>query len=258
MDAIDPQTLLGQFVRTRRESLAADTGGRRRTPGLRREELADRAGISATWVAWIEQGRPVQASAHALGRLAQALVLTAAERAYLFELAGRRDPAAPAAPIQDEAPESLRAAAAATPHPAYGLDRLWTACCWNPAAERLFEGWLGPGRDKNQLRYIFLDPTARALIPDWPSRARRVLAEFRADFGRTLGDPGVRDLVDGLRQDSADFAAAWDAAAVLGREGGRRVFSHPSDGALAFDQHTFAPADRPDHKLVLLVPAPVP
>jgi transcriptional regulator with XRE-family HTH domain len=108
----DSRALLGRFVRTRREALepAIDAGRRRRTPGLKREELAERAGISATWVAWIEQGRAVQASAHALGRLARSLALSPAERAYLFELAGRRDPEAPEPPPTAAAPAALGAA----------------------------------------------------------------------------------------------------------------------------------------------------
>lgn len=256
MDQDDSRVLLGRFVRTRREGLtpAQDAGRRRRTPGLKREELAERAGISATWVTWIEQGRAVQASAHALGRLAQALALSPAERAYLFELAGRRDPEAPEPGRLAETPAALRDAVEALAHPAYGLDRLWTACCWNAAAERLFAGWLGPGGERNQLRYLFLAPEARQLLPDWRERARRVAAEFRADFGRSLGDPEVRALVEGLSADSLAFAEAWADTGVRAREGGRRTFDHPADGRLAFAQHTFAPAERPDHKLVVLVP----
>jgi len=257
MNQDDSRALLGRFVRARREALEPVAAGRRRrTPGLKREELAERAGISATWVAWIEQGRAVQASAHALGRLGRALALSPAERAYLFELAGRRDPEA-LEPVRRAAPPAaLLAAVQAVGHPAYGLDRLWNACCWNGAAERLFAGWLGPGGERNQLRYLFLAPEAGRLLPDWRERTRRVAAEFRADFGRSLGDPQVRSLVEGLATESRAFAEAWSDTSVLAREGGLRVFDHPADGRLAFDQHTFTPAERPDHKLVLLIPAP--
>lgn len=257
MSQDDSRALLGRFVRGRREALepTTDAGRRRRTPGLKREELAERAGISATWVTWIEQGRAVQASAHALGRLARALALSPAERAYLFELAERRDPEAPEPTRLAQAPAALDAAVQALAYPAYGLDRLWTACCWNAAAERLFAGWLGPGCERNQLRYLFLAPEARRLLPDWGERTRRVAAEFRADFGRSLGDAEVRALVEGLGAESPAFAAAWADTGVLAREGGRRAFDHPADGRLEFDQHTFVPAERPDHKLVLLVPA---
>lgn len=250
----DQRRLLGAFLRTHRERLSPQAaglaaGGRRRTPGLRREEAAQLAGVSSTWFTWLEQGREVSASPEALARVAGALQLTRAERAYLFALAGRRDPAAPA--VAAEAPPGLAEAVARFDGPAYGLDRCWTAVCWNPAAERLFAGWLG-GPERNLLRYIFREPSARRLIVDWPDRARRVIAEFRADFSRSLADPQMRGLVDGLRAEDAGFAALWDEQAVLEREGGLRRFDHPSDGPLAFEQYTFQPADRPDCKLVLL------
>ncbi|HZD89381.1 MAG TPA: helix-turn-helix transcriptional regulator [Pseudolabrys sp.] len=252
----DRKGLLGAFVRAHRESLPPEPSlGRRRTPGLRREELAARAGISATWCTWIEQGRDVQFSPEALSRLARALTLTRAERAYLFELAGRRDPQASSPDDVIEAPVSLRAAVTAVAGPAYGLDRLWNACCWNEAAARLFTGWLSEGCQRNLLRFTFTEPAARTLIPDWQDRARRLLAEFRADFSRGLNDPRLREMVDALRRDSALFDAEWNAQGVLGREGGLRTFTHPEDGVLTFTQFSFSPAERPDYKLVILVPA---
>jgi transcriptional regulator with XRE-family HTH domain len=255
MTGSEQRRLLGQFIRSHRERMIPEVAtGRRRTPGLRREELAVRAGIGATWCAWIEQGRDVSVSPEALARLAVALALTPAERGYLFELAGRRDPLAPQAEPADEAPASLRVLVGAVRHPAYGLDRLWNACCWNPAAERLFAGWLGKGRDRNLLRYAFTEPSARSLLPDWEDRAMRLLAEFRADYGRALHDPRTRALVDRLTSDSELFARAWDLQDVVAREGGLRSFTHAEDGLLAFEQHTFSPADRPDYKLVVLAP----
>lgn len=251
----DRKALLGEFVRAHRESLAPEPSlGRRRTPGLRREELAARAGISTTWCTWIEQGREVQVSPQVLARLAHALSLTPAERAYLFELAGRRDPQAPSPDDATEAPASLQAAVAAIAYPAYGLDRLWNACCWNDAAERLFAGWLSAGRQRNLLRFVFVDPAARTLIPNWQDRARRLLAEFRADFSRGLNDPRLRDTVEGLRRDSTLFDEEWNAQSVLGREGGLRTFTHPTDGMLEYTQYSFSPAERPAYKLVMLVP----
>lgn len=160
-DPIPQRRLLGAFVRAHRERIAPAVAGlpprsgRRRTPGLRREEAAELAGISATWLTWIEQGRDVAVSPQALARLAETLRLTRAERAYLFELAERRDPAALAAQPVAEAPPALAAAVAAVEAPAYGLDRTWTACAWNPAAGRLFRDWLG-GTERNLLRFVFL------------------------------------------------------------------------------------------------------
>ena len=256
----EQRRLLGGFVRAHRERLTPQAAGlgapavRRRTPGLRREEAAQLAGISTTWLTWIEQGREVSVSPAALARLAETLKLTAAERAYLFELAGKRDPAgAEPAPLA-EAPPALAVAVAGFAGPAYGLDRGWNAVVWNAVAERLFAGWLD-GREKNLLRFIFLDPAARDLIVDWEDRARRVTAELRADFSRSHSDPQMRALVDRLKAEAPLFARFWDEQQVMSREGGLRRFNHPSDGPLAFEQHSYTPAERPDCKLVLLVPA---
>ena len=139
---------------------------------------------------------------------------------------------------------SLIAAVKAIEYPAYGLDRLWNACCWNAAAARLFRGWLDGDCQRNLLRYVFLEPSARELIPNWKDRARRLLAEFRADFARTFRDAQVKIFVEMLRGESAFFAEAWDEQAVQTREGGLRVFNHPHDGLVSFIQH-IRPGGRP-------------
>jgi len=252
----DRRRLLGAFIRAHRERVRPDGPAvRRRTPGLRREELAARAAISPTWCTWLEQGRPVQASPEALSRIADALLLTRAERAYLFQLAGRSDATAPSE-TTDDAPASIQALVAQLDQPAYGLDRLWNACCWNEAAARLFRGWLDGDHQRNLLRFVFVDPAAQRLIPDWEVRARRLLAEFRADYSLHFRDGRVGRLVDGLRRDSPLFATAWEQQDVQERSGGLRRFALPEHGSAWFQQHTFNPAERPDYKLVVLVPAP--
>lgn len=252
----DPSRL-GAFLRARRERLAPDEAGiaggrRRRTPGLRREEVADLAGISATWYTRLEQGRDVAASPAALARLAAALRLTRAERAHLFELAGRHDPVV--APIADAVSPDLVRAVAALTVPAYLLDACWSARAWNVAAADLFTGWLG-GAEANLLRYVFLDPAARQFIVDWPVRSARLQAEFRIDHARRLHVPGVAALVEDLCRASPEFRDGWQGQRVLGREGGRRSFAHPTRGRLDYDQVTFVPAVDPDCKLVMLLAA---
>ncbi|HWI26163.1 MAG TPA: helix-turn-helix domain-containing protein [Stellaceae bacterium] len=252
---------LGDFLRAQRARLAPASlgfaaGRRRRTPGLRREEVAQACGMSATWYTWLEQGRDVSASPEALAALAGALHLTPAERAYLFALAARPDPAAPEASGNrvPEAPPALAEAVAAIAVPAYVLDRCWTALSWNKPAERLFLGWLDRGAERNLLRYVFLDPMARRVIPDWSARARRVLAEFRAESSGHLDDPALVSLVTELARKSPLFARGWGEHEVVARIGGERLFDHPRDGILAFEQVVFALALRPDFKLVMLVP----
>jgi len=256
-----PARALGDFIRAHRERLSPQAvglppGPRRRTPGLRREEVAQLCGVSPTWYTWIEQGRPVSASADALARIAVALQLSRAERAYLFELAAQRDPAEPD-PAAADAPATLLQTVQLVDAPAYVLDRQWDALAWNAHAADLFTGWLeGPtdaAHDRNLLRFTFTEPRARALIVDWEARARRLAAEFRADSIRHLNDAPTRTLIDSLIATSDNFARFWASQDVGEREGGRREFNHPRHGALAYDQITLKPAHREDLKLVVLV-----
>ena len=248
---------LGDFLRTHRVRLSPvglgmAVGGRRRTPGLRREEVAQACGMSTTWYTWLEQGRDVSPSPRALAGLAQTLRLTPAERAYLFQLAGKSDPAAAPSGNGMDAPVTLTDAVASIAAPAYVLDRVWNARAWNAQAAGLFVGWLDGRNDRNLLRYVFLDPLARQVLPDWEKRARRVLAEFRADSGRYLDDPEIKALVDDLAQRSAFFARCWREHEVVERAGGERSFQHPRKGRLRYEQIAFTLASRADLKLVIL------
>ncbi|WP_420998417.1 helix-turn-helix domain-containing protein [Cupriavidus sp. 30B13] len=252
------EAVLGRFLRAHRERLAPAEvglapGRRRRTPGLRREELAQLAGLSATWVTWLEQGRPVALSARALAGLAGALRLSRAERAYLFELAGRRDPMQ----AQDtHVPATVMASVEAIAGPAYLLDRQWNALAWNAAAADLFVGWLdGASGERNLLRSMFLSPGLQALVEDWPHRAARLVAEFRAHSIRHAEDPPTRALVEGLLAESPAFRADWLSQDVEERQGGRRGFRHPRRGLLHFEQLTLVPAAAPGLTLVMLMPA---
>ncbi len=252
--------LLGAFLRSHRERLKAEHVGvktreeRRRTPGLRREEVADLCGISPTWYAWIEQGRDISVSASALGRLAVSLRLTGPERAYLFELARARDPArADASQMAEDDPVlALRSALDAIDGPAYLMDPSWCARAWNAKAAMLFADWFSI-EGRCLLDYMFLDARARRLVPDWPERARRLAAEFRADMGRRPEDAALQAMIERLRQGSPDFATFWTDHSVLAREGGPRLFQHPTLGPLLYDQITLNPAAWPDYKLVMLV-----
>ena len=255
--SVERQQELGDFIRSQREklkpaALGLPAGARRRTPGLRREEVAQLCGLSVTWYTWLEQGREVSVSPTAVARLANALRLGRAERAYLFELAGKRDPDQGESEIE-QVPPAVLACVETIGSPAYILDRGWLARSWNAKAQRLFVGWLDGSGDRNLLRFIFLQPAARALICDYGERARRVVAEFRANVSTHLNDPAIRLVIDDLRRQSRDFARLWDEHGVLGREGGERTFNHPADGFLRFEQVTFNLASRSDLKLTILV-----
>jgi transcriptional regulator with XRE-family HTH domain len=255
--SFEQRRALAEFVRAHRKKidpaaigLAADA--KRRTPGLRREEVAQRCGLSATWYTWIEQGRDVSVSPTALARLADALQLDRAERAYLFALAAKRDP--DSQPHDSPSlPSALFDCVETIASPAYILDRYWNAQSWNAQAERLFVGWLDRPGTRNLLRFIFLEPAARSLICAWEERARRVAAEFRAACGFDLHEPTLGRLIEELRCRSPQFARFWDEQGVLGREGGERTFKHPRDGLLVYQQVTFNLASRPEFKLTILV-----
>jgi transcriptional regulator with XRE-family HTH domain len=248
--------LLGAFLRVHRERLPrpAGAGTRRRTPGLKREELAEAAGLSTAWLTFLEQGREVNASVAALARLADALLLSPAERASLFDLAGKRDPNAPA-PAEIDLPVELLDLLSGFAEPAYLLDSVWTARAWNKPAADLFVGWLDEdAEDRNLLVWSFLSPVARSLSNDWAERASRVVAEFRTDFNRRPSDPAMGALVDQLVGQSPLFAQFWHSQDVRGREGGTRLYRHPVHGPMRFRQTTLLVAERPEMKLVCLTP----
>ena len=253
---------LGDFLRQARgrvqpESMGLPPGFRRRTPGLRREEMAQLCGISVTWYTWIEQGRDVSVSASVWARLASVLNLARAERHYLFELAECADPDhghGYVTPLPDYLAECVHSITA----PAYILDRCWNVLARNEPLLTLFDGW--PDRDDspNLLRYIFSDPAARTLVVDWEQRASRVVAEFRAEAAAHADEPDVRAMLDGLIQDSPVFAHWWTRHVVVDREGGLREFNHPVQGLLRYQQITFRLATRPDCKLVMLLESQFP
>lgn len=240
------------------EEFGFPAGSRRRVPGLRREEVAQLAGISPTWYAWIEQGRPIKVSADALGRLAQSLHLTPSERAYLFELADRRDPL-DTTPDEDTLSAVLVALLHDIKAPAYIMGRTWNVLAWNKPAEKLFAGWLdqplaAPEPPRNLLRFVFLRPATRDFLVDWETRARRITAEFRADCRNRLDEPAVQSLIEELRQESPDFARFWKQHDVLERQGGTRAFNDPKRGIVTYQQVTLNPVEQEHIKLVVLKP----
>ncbi|MCX7241813.1 MAG: helix-turn-helix transcriptional regulator [Burkholderiales bacterium] len=261
-DLITRRKELGEFLKVLRERCVPEAfgfpgGQRRRARGLRREEVAQLAAISPTWYTWIEQGREVNVSAEALTRLSTALKLTRSERAYLFEMAGRR--------VSDEAdasdnavPDILVAMLADIATPAYLMGPYWDLLGWNPPAGALFAGWLDLAQPKqpNLLRYVFLDPSARTLIDDWEVRARRIAAEFRADCRTRFEEPALQRLVAELTEGSLEFGRFWKQHDVLERQGGQRNFRHPSRGLISYQQVTLHPVEQTQLKLVILKPMP--
>lgn len=253
------RTLLGDFIRAHRDRLTPHDVGlapgmRRRVKGLRREELALICGISVTWLTWIEQGRAPALTAATLTSLAKALQLSQAERLYLFELAGLRHGREGTNHVDPASLHAVSEAVGKVRTPAYVLNKAWHAVAWNRMAAALFTQWLGSKiQSKNLLEYMFLCPDARTFVDDWSQRASRLVAEFRADVSSNLKEPDTSDQVASLRERSAEFDCYWRLHDVLDREGGRRVFIHPTRGTLLYQQLTLRVANASELKLVVLL-----
>ena len=245
---------LGTYLRDRRARLnPADFGfsGRRRTPGLRREEVAQRANLSVTWYTWLEQGRGGVPSASVLERLARALALTSAEREHLFLLAQHRPPEVRR---QAEAvtPHLQRVLSALEPSPAFVKTPTWDVLAWNRAAAAVLTdyGALEP-EERNILRLVF---GLRARASGWESNARFVVATFRLEVARArLGaDAGL--LVEELSRSSPEFSAMWRENEVGSHGEGTKRLDHPEAGALALEYSTFAVDGQPGLSLVVFNP----
>jgi transcriptional regulator with XRE-family HTH domain len=253
--------LLGAFLKDRRARLdPADFGlplTRRRTPGLRREEVAQLAHVSATWYTWLEQGRGGAPSADVLDRLARAFALNQAEREHLFLLAQERPPKAHRPEIAGVTPQLQRILDSFIDAPAIVKSPEWTVLAWNKAASVVLVDYAGlPPSERNVLRMLFLSGR-RAHLPDWAAVARLVLGTVRRDVMRAGTTDETRALIDELTQKSAEFRTMWGENDVLAYGVGVKHLSHPVVGPLALEVSTFAVDGRPDLSLAVFNPATV-
>ncbi len=253
---------LADFLRRRREQILPEdvglsSGGRRRTPGLRREEVAQLSGVGATWYTWLEQGREVRASTEVLEAIARALRLTPAERTHLI-LLGRGEEAPPCkAPPERVSPSLRRLIENLGPAPATVLGRRWDYLAWNRAACALFGDFDSvPSAARNHLWLMFMDPARRELFPDWERGAQLAVAKFRADSARHIGDPSFEELIQALRQRSPEFCKAWKRHEVARSGEGCKELRHPIAGTLVFEHAVFHPAEAPEQRLILYTPVP--
>lgn len=253
---------LADFLRKRRASVQPEdvglpNGGRRRTPGLRREEVAQLAGVGATWYTWLEQGRDVRASLEVFEALARALRLTPAERVHLILLGRGEEAPACDAPAERVSPTLRRVIENLGPAPAYVLGRRWDYLAWNRAASAVF-GDFGkiPRAVRNHVWLMFMDPARREMFADWERGARLSVAKFRADSARHLGDPSFEELIHALRQSSPEFCKAWKRHEVARSGEGRKRVHHPVEGLLVFEHAVFNPVEVPDQRLILYSPLP--
>jgi transcriptional regulator with XRE-family HTH domain len=252
--------LLGTYLKDRRAKLDPTAFGfplaRRRTPGLRREEVAQRANVSATWYTWLEQGRGGAPSADVLDRISRAMMLTDAEREHLFLLGLGRPPE-----VRYHAPEGIsprlqRLLDTLEYSPAFIRTATWDVIAWNKAAAAVLTDYstLAEGQ-RNVLRMMFRDARVRAAQPNWQHVARYVVASFRADVARAGAARNVQSLVDELCATSPEFAAMWRDNDVQGHGDGKKVLNHPIAGPLAMEFSGFAVDGRPDLAMVVYNPA---
>jgi hypothetical protein len=229
---------LGAFLRSRRERIRPENVGlrpsrRRRTPGLRREEVAQLAGVGVTWYTWLEQGRDIKASAQVLDAIARTLRFDPHERSHLFTLAGAADTT-----VAEEC-EALEPAVhlildRLEPYPALAVNGRYDLLAYNRVWASGFPGVEDvPFEDRNILWLMFTSPQWRATIVDWEDTAERMVAQYRAAMAEHVAEPAWKELVARLRRSSPDFAAFWDRHDVQVPSAIKRVL-HPEVGLLNF------------------------
>lgn len=250
---------LGAFLKDRRQrldALALGFGGRRRTPGLRREEVAQRAHISTTWYTWLEQGRGGAPSVRVLESLAKALMLTEAEREHLF-LVGIGHPPKAHSSVQEGISGRLQRFLDAMPMiPATVATSTWDIVGWNRAARLALTDYAALLPDKrNILRLMFLDPATRAAQDDWEAVARFLVATFRAETARMGENPRSAELVAEISSKSTDFTRMWRENDVHTAGEGSKTIFHAVVGEITFEFSSFAIDGRPDLKLMIYNPA---
>nr|WP_173813123.1 helix-turn-helix transcriptional regulator [Dendrosporobacter quercicolus]NSL50116.1 helix-turn-helix domain-containing protein [Dendrosporobacter quercicolus DSM 1736] len=251
---------LGDFLRTRRARIAPSQVGlpegiRRRTPGLRREEVALLAGIGLTWYTWLEQGRSIQVSEAVLDSLSRVLLLDEQEMAYLYTLAQKAPPAAltkqaPSLnPMVQHVMDNLRFC------PATVLDGKWNIIAWNQAAALVFLDFsqLAPAK-RNLLEITFTNEAYKKLFADWESKARGMIARFRLACGKHIEEPWFVDFIRALRENSREFSLWWPIHNVENEQEVVKTICHPALGELIFEHTSYLVADNAELKMYVNTP----
>ncbi|KRF03298.1 transcriptional regulator [Paenibacillus sp. Soil766] len=253
---------LAQFLRTRRARISPEqaglpNGGRRRTPGLRRGEVAQLSGVSVDWYTWLEQARNIQVSAQVLENIALALQLDLNERKHLFLLALQQLPA-DLTPVENTISLTLQNFLDLQgTSPAYVTDQRLNIVAWNKAANLIYGDYGAMSKlERNTVWRTFTSQYVRELLQgNWERHARHRLAHFRASYGKFAGDPWWMELIGDLNQVSAEFRAWWPQHDVLNGPEGKKINHHPTAGLLVFDQISFLVSDSPHLTVTINIPA---
>ena len=252
---------LTDFLRTRRAQVTPDqvgleANGRRRTPGLRREEVAQLAGVGLSWYTWLEQGRDIHPSAQVLDAIARVLALDTAERAHLFHLARVELPLPEGDYPREASPELEAFVEAIDPIPAYAIGPRFDVLAWNTACKRLFHDWgADPVQQRNLLWFLFAHPAWDRTKPEWKETAKSNLARFRAQHARRPDDPSFAALIAELGEASPEFRAWWPRHEVITEQAGTKTIEHAELGTLRLHHLQSTPTSDPELRLTIYVPA---
>jgi transcriptional regulator with XRE-family HTH domain len=255
------QRELADFLKTRRAKISPAQvglphGERRRTAGLRREEVASLAGVSVTWYTWLEQGRSIQVSGKLLQNLAKALLLDAEETTYLYTLAQQAPPVEypffepKLQSVHQHVLDSLLLS------PSLILDNRWNVIAWNRAAEVVFMDFGQiPVSQRNIVRIMFTNTAYQRLFEDWEAHAEQLLARFRTSYGKFISDPWLSEFIAELKQESGTFEKWWSMHKVEAEQEREKCVLHPELGQLYFEHASYIFAD--DLNLRLYINTPI-
>lgn len=253
--------LLIRFLKDRRARIKpADLGlpdaARRRTPGLRREDVAAVAGVSVTWYTWLEQGRDIRVSEQVLEKIAAALRLDPDERDYLFMLTQHRLPApVPSDDDYHDIGDTLRRMIDSLGTPAIVTTERWDVLYWNSLMAAIIRDYtqVEPA-ERNLLKILFIKEAGRLSDEDFEAMAHRVVPKFRVDFSQSASPEVFEELVDELSQASSIFKRLWDCPDLATRSVGVHTVEHETHGALQFQHSSYVPEGRPHLRVIVYAP----
>ncbi len=259
MNTVTHRAQLSEFLRRCRARLMpGDVGlpsaGWRRTPGLRREDVAALAGLSATWYTWLEQGRDVRASDRVLENLSRVLRMSPEERDYLFLLAQHR-PAPIRAAMEEIVPDTVKRTLDALNLPAEVITPRWDAVYWNAMYARCLRDYAQlPSDRRNLMRILITSPEYQEDPAEYEALVRRLTAKLRVDYSQMVPDPPFDALIEELSEASPVFRAAWRSSEVIGREEGVNSIKHPQLGGITFEHTSYVVEGAPSLRVVIFTP----
>ncbi len=259
MSGANQRAQLSEFLRSCRARLSPSeiglpSGKRRRTPGLRREDVASLAGLSSTWYTWLEQGRNVRASDRVLEKLSQTLRLSATERDYLFLLAQNR-PAPILGPPVAHVPDTVKRTLDALNVPAQMITPRWDVVFWNRMVKRCIRDYDAmPAERRNLFRILMTGPEYRENASEFETLARRIVAKLRVDYSQAANDPDFDALIREMSEVSPMFRALWRSPEVSDRSEGVHLLKHPQLGGITFEHTSYVVEGIPTLRVVIFAP----